>query len=102
MGYSISAVEAEKRHKYAEKVYELRERFLKFGVEYMTGDRSEIYKPMIVFPEHITKDYRILLYLHMGIMKARKVIKQMEDSIISRDELKQYTMVHGFNQISKE
>ena len=101
MGYSLSWEESKKREKYVNKVRELDKRFKKFGVDYMTGDRSEVYKPMIVFPEYIDKRYSIHLYLHMGIMKAGKVIKQMEDNIISRDKLKKYTMVHGFNTISK-
>ena len=101
MGYSLSWEEAKKREKYVAKVRELHERFKKFGVDYLTGDRSEVYKPMIVFPEYVDKKYSIHLYLHLGIMKAAKVIKQMEDNIISRDELKKHTIIYGFNQISK-
>jgi len=100
MGYSLSLEEATKREKYAKKVYELRERFLKFGVEYLPGDRAEIYKPSIIFPEY-TVNYKIHLYVNMGIMKARKVLKQMEDNIISRDQLRNYAMKNGGNFIDK-
>jgi len=101
MGYSLSYEEAKKREKYVAKVRELHERFKKFGVDYLPGDRSEVYRPMVVFSEYVGKtNYSIYLYIRMGIMKAAKVIKQMEDNIISRDDLKKYVMVHGFNRIS--
>lgn len=102
MGYSLSWEEAEKRDKYVRKVWALNERFKKFGVEYVTGDRSEIYRPMVMFREYVGKKNSVVyLYLRIPITKATKVIKQMEDNIISRDELKEYALIHGMNRVSE-
>jgi len=92
MGYSLSCKEVEKRERYVKRVRALDERFKKFGLEYLPGDRSEVYKPIIVFPEHTTKSSRVGLYTQMGIRRAAKIIKQMEDNIITRDKLKKYAL----------
>lgn len=100
MGYSLSYEEAEKRKRYVEKVHVLSDRYKKFGLEYLTGDRSEVYKPMIVFPEYI-KDSVIYLYYRVGIRKAKKVVEQLEDNIISRVDVKNFLIVNGVNRISE-
>jgi len=102
MGYSLSLEEANKRDNYVAKVRELHERFKKFGIDYLPGDRSEVYKPVITFPEYIGKsDYKIYLFITMGIMKARKVLKQMEDNIISREQVVKYVMKNGANFLDR-
>jgi hypothetical protein len=102
MGYSLSWEEAKKREKYVVKVCAVNERFNKFEVEYITGDRSEIYRPMVIFRECVgKKNCVVYLYLRLPITKATKVISTMEDNIISRDELKKHAMIHGMNRISE-
>ena len=102
MGYSLSLEEATKREKYVRKVWALNERFKKFGVEYVTGDRSEVYRPMIMFREYVgKKNYKVYLLLRIPITKATKVIKQMEDNIISREQLVKYAKINGENRVSE-
>jgi hypothetical protein len=102
MGYSLSAEEAKKREKYVAKVRELHERFKKFGIDYLPGDRSKVYKPILVFPEYVGKNnYKIYLFITMGIMKAVKIAKAMEDAIVSREELKKYVMRNGANFLNE-
>jgi hypothetical protein len=102
MGYSLSLEESQKRDKYVRKVWALNDRFKKFGVEYVTGDRSEVYRPMVMFREYVgKKNYVVYLYLRIPITKATKVIKQMEDNIISREDLVKYAKTHGMNRVSE-
>ena len=102
MGYSLSLEEATKREKYVRKVWALNERYKQFGVEYVTGDRSEVYKPMIMFREYVGKtDSKVYLYVRMPITKAIKVIKAMEDDIVTREQLVKYAKTHGMNRVSE-
>ena len=102
MGYSLSLEEAQKREKYVRKVWALNDRFKKFGVEYVTGDRSEVYRPMIMFREYVGKtNYVVYLYVRMPITRATKVVKAMEDQVVTRKELVDYAKVHGYNRISE-
>ena len=69
MGYSLSLEEANKREKYVAKVRLLHERFNKFGIDYLPGDRSEVYKPVIVFPEYVGKsNYKIYLFIPLFLL----------------------------------